>query len=179
MTRLTGGRLPSAVWMRGARSGHSGTPVGLLQRFGLVLGCSGHDQSRGPTATRSAVATHPATVAAPATAAPWRDSAPCPDRNYVAALIFVAPSPLLGAAGRIDLERLSVDSFSLRAVKGGTRPAQTRSIKASVGQSCISPVSAVGCASGCRAYLCRRGIRALVLLACSVICCNALHQPPR
>ena len=26
----------------------------------------------------------------------------------------------LGAAGRIDLERVSVDSFSLRAVKGGT-----------------------------------------------------------
>ena len=25
----------------------------------------------------------------------------------------------LGAAGRIDLERVSVDSFSLRAVKGG------------------------------------------------------------
>jgi transposase len=26
----------------------------------------------------------------------------------------------LGAAGRIDLDRVSVDSFSLRAVKGGT-----------------------------------------------------------
>jgi transposase len=26
----------------------------------------------------------------------------------------------LGAAGRIDLNRVSVDSFSLRAVKGGT-----------------------------------------------------------
>jgi hypothetical protein len=26
----------------------------LLERFGLVLGCSGHDQSRGPTAARSA-----------------------------------------------------------------------------------------------------------------------------
>jgi hypothetical protein len=26
----------------------------------------------------------------------------------------------LGAAGRIDLERVSVDFFSLRAVKGGT-----------------------------------------------------------
>jgi transposase len=26
----------------------------------------------------------------------------------------------LGAAGRVDLERVSVDSFSLRAVKGGT-----------------------------------------------------------
>jgi transposase len=26
----------------------------------------------------------------------------------------------LGAAGRIDLERVSVDSFSLRTVKGGT-----------------------------------------------------------
>ena len=26
----------------------------------------------------------------------------------------------LGEAGRIDLERVSVDSFSLRAVKGGT-----------------------------------------------------------
>ena len=26
----------------------------------------------------------------------------------------------LGAAGRIDLERVSVDSFSLRAVNGGT-----------------------------------------------------------
>jgi hypothetical protein len=26
----------------------------------------------------------------------------------------------LGAAGRIDLERVSVDSFSLRAVKGGS-----------------------------------------------------------
>jgi transposase len=36
----------------------------------------------------------------------------------------------LGAAGRVDLERVSVDSFSLRAVKGGTWPAQTRSIGA-------------------------------------------------
>jgi len=26
----------------------------------------------------------------------------------------------LGAAGRVDLERVSVDSFSLRAVRGGT-----------------------------------------------------------
>jgi hypothetical protein len=26
----------------------------------------------------------------------------------------------LGAAGRVDLGRISVDSFSLRAVKGGT-----------------------------------------------------------
>jgi len=26
----------------------------------------------------------------------------------------------LGEAGRVDLERVSVDSFSLRAVKGGT-----------------------------------------------------------
>jgi transposase len=28
----------------------------------------------------------------------------------------------LGEAGRLDLERVSVDSFSLRAVKGGTSP---------------------------------------------------------
>jgi hypothetical protein len=54
-----------------------------------------------------------------------------PDRNCLAAVIFMArtstPWSLLpakelgcGSAGRIDLERVSVDSFSLRAVEGET-----------------------------------------------------------
>ena len=42
----------------------------------------------------------------------------------------------LGAAGRVDLDRVSVDSFSLRAVKGRILPAQTRSIGASKAPSC-------------------------------------------
>jgi transposase len=42
----------------------------------------------------------------------------------------------LGAAGRINLERVSVDSFSLRAVKGGTCVAPTRSTGARPGPSC-------------------------------------------
>jgi hypothetical protein len=53
-----------------------------------------------------------------------------PDRNCVAALVFMARTSTLsskrvlldelGTAGRIDLERVRVDSFSLRAVKGGS-----------------------------------------------------------
>src|SRR3712207_4913834 len=66
-----------------------------------------------------------------------------PDRSCVAGLIFMARTSIpwsllpakelgcgsvttcwrrldeLGEAGRVDLERVSVDSFSLRAVKGG------------------------------------------------------------
>ena len=49
----------------------------------------------------------------------------------------------LGEAGRIDLDRVSVDSFSLRAVKGGTSPAQIQSIAASAGPSCTWPANAV------------------------------------
>jgi transposase len=53
----------------------------------------------------------------------------------------------LGEAGRVDLERVSVDSFSLRAVKGGTSPAQTQSIAARPGPSCTWPASAAACRS--------------------------------
>jgi transposase len=56
----------------------------------------------------------------------------------------------LGEAGRIDLERVSVDSFSLRAVKGGPdrrrRPGKVHADKAYDHRRC-------------RAYLRRRGIR--------------------
>jgi transposase len=106
------------------------------------------------------VAAHPAAAATGPTASPrWR-ARRVPDRNCVAALIFMARTSTpwsllparelgcgsaitcwrrldewakvgvfeqlqavvldeLGAAGRIDLERVSVDSFSLRAVKRG------------------------------------------------------------
>ena len=107
------------------------------------------------------MATHPATAASPTTATPRRGPAPRPDRNCVAALVFMTRTSTpwsllptkelgcgsattcwrrldewaragvferlqavlldeLGAAGRINLDRVSVDSFSLRAVKGGT-----------------------------------------------------------
>jgi transposase len=51
----------------------------------------------------------------------------------------------LGEAGRIDVERVSVDSFSLRAVNGGTRPAQTLSIGARPGPSCMWAGTRAGC----------------------------------
>jgi transposase len=88
------------------------------------------------------VAAYPATVASPTSAAPWRGSAPwallpakelgcgsattCWRRfdEWATAGVFDQLQALLldelGEAGRIDLERVSVDSFSLRAVNGGT-----------------------------------------------------------
>ena len=51
----------------------------------------------------------------------------------------------LGEAGRIDLERVSVDSFSLRAVNGGIGPAPTRSMAARPAPSCMWPVRPAGC----------------------------------
>jgi transposase len=55
----------------------------------------------------------------------------------------------LGAAGQLDWSRISVDSFSLRAVRGGTRPAQTRSIGPSPGASCTWRLTAAGCRCRC------------------------------
>lgn len=49
----------------------------------------------------------------------------------------------LGEAGRIDLGRVSVDSASLRALKGGRRPAQIPSTAASAGASCTWPATTV------------------------------------
>jgi transposase len=57
----------------------------------------------------------------------------------------------LGEAGRIDLNRVSVDSASLRALKGGRTPAQTRSTAASAGASCTWPATT---ASACRSSCC-------------------------
>jgi transposase len=57
----------------------------------------------------------------------------------------------LGEAGRIDLDRVSVDSASLRALKGGRTPAQTRSTAASAGASCTWPATT---ASACRSSCC-------------------------
>jgi transposase len=57
----------------------------------------------------------------------------------------------LGEAGRIDLDRVSVDSASLRALKGGRTPAQTRSTAASAGASCTWPATT---ASACRWWCC-------------------------
>jgi transposase len=47
----------------------------------------------------------------------------------------------LGEAGRIDHGRVSVDSASLRALKGGRTPAQTPSIAASAAASCTWPAT--------------------------------------
>jgi hypothetical protein len=50
----------------------------------------------------------------------------------------------LGAAGRVDLERVSVDSFSLRAVRGdltGANPVD----RARPAPSCMWPATVVGC----------------------------------
>lgn len=57
----------------------------------------------------------------------------------------------LGEAGRIDLDRVSVDSASLRALKGGRTPAQTRPSAASAGASCTWPATT---ASACRSSCC-------------------------
>jgi transposase len=54
----------------------------------------------------------------------------------------------LGEAGGLDWSRVSVDSFSLRAVRG-TRWAQTRSTGASPGPSCTWPLRAAGCRCRC------------------------------
>ena len=50
----------------------------------------------------------------------------------------------LGEAEALDWSRVSVDSFSLRAVRG-TCVAQTRSTGPSAGASCTWPVRAPGC----------------------------------
>jgi transposase len=50
----------------------------------------------------------------------------------------------LGEAGRIDWRRVSVDSTSLRAVKKGAIPGQTRPIGASMAASSTSLVTAAG-----------------------------------
>ena len=56
----------------------------------------------------------------------------------------------LGEAGRIDLDRVSVDSASLRALKGGRTPAQIPSTAASAGASCTWPATtASACPSSC------------------------------
>jgi transposase len=57
----------------------------------------------------------------------------------------------LGEAGRIDLGRVSVDSASLRALKGGRTPAQTPSTAASSAPSCTWPPTT---ASACRWWCC-------------------------
>jgi transposase len=54
----------------------------------------------------------------------------------------------LGAAGRLDWSRVSVDSVSLRAVRG-TRLAQTRSTGPSPGPGCTWRLTAVGCRRRC------------------------------
>lgn len=53
------------------------------------------------------------------------------------------PLDELGAAGRVDLGRVSVDSFSLRAIKGSLTGA-TRSIGAGKGRSCTWPATPAG-----------------------------------
>ena len=51
----------------------------------------------------------------------------------------------LGEQGRLDWERASVDTMSVRAKRGGTRWAHIPSILASLEASCIWSVTAVGC----------------------------------
>jgi transposase len=51
----------------------------------------------------------------------------------------------LGQAGGLDWSRVSVDSVSLRAVRGGTCVAQTRSTGPSAGPSCTWRLRAAGC----------------------------------
>jgi hypothetical protein len=101
----------------------------------------------------------------------------------------------LGKAGRIDLERVSVDSFSLRAVKGGDLTGANPVDRSKAG----SRLHVAGEASGrrrwrpaqvhadkacdhrrCRAYLRRRGIRPRIArrMIASSTCFNALQQPP-
>jgi transposase len=142
-------------------SGHSGTACRALERFGPLL-----DAPRMTSLVDRLLPKElwlriqpllPPVPPRPRGGVPRR----IPDRNCVAALIFMArtstpwallparelgcgsPSTCwrrldewaragvfdqlqamlldeLGAAGRIDLDRVSVDSFSLRAVKGGT-----------------------------------------------------------
>jgi transposase len=51
----------------------------------------------------------------------------------------------LGTAGRLDWSRASVDSASVRAKRGGTMWAQTRSIVASLGPRSTWSATLVGC----------------------------------
>jgi transposase len=51
----------------------------------------------------------------------------------------------LGAAGRLDWSRASVDTMSVRAKRGGTTWAQTRSIGASLEASSTWSATAVAC----------------------------------
>ena len=89
----------------------------------------GHDQPCGSTPAQPAVGPHPAPAAAATAAPPRRRPGHVPDRNCVAALLFMARTGVfeqlqavlldeLGEAGRLDLERVLVDSASVRAVKG-------------------------------------------------------------
>jgi transposase len=55
----------------------------------------------------------------------------------------------LGEAGRIDWSRISVDSVSLRAVKRGTTPAQTRPTGESTAASSTSPSTAAASRWSC------------------------------
>ena len=57
----------------------------------------------------------------------------------------------LGEAGRIDLGRVSADSASLRALKGGRTPAPIPSTAANAGASCTWPATTV---SACRSSCC-------------------------
>ena len=55
----------------------------------------------------------------------------------------------LGQAGQLDWSRVSVDSFSLRAVRGGITLAQPRSTGPRVGPSCTWRLKAAGCRCRC------------------------------
>jgi transposase len=55
----------------------------------------------------------------------------------------------LGEAGRIDWSRISVDTVSLRAIKRGTTPAQTRPTEQSTAASSTSPSTAAASRWSC------------------------------
>jgi transposase len=148
-----GVRLPRATRQR---------PSGLLEWFGQMLRCSRAMTSLADRLLPEELWQRLQPLLPPPPARP-RGGVPrrVPDRNCVAALVFMARTSTpwallpakelgcgsattcwrrldewakagvfeqlqallldeLGAAGRIDLARVSVDSFSLRAVKGGT-----------------------------------------------------------
>jgi transposase len=55
----------------------------------------------------------------------------------------------LSAAGQLDWSRVSVDPFSLRAVRGGTTAAQTQSTGPSADPSCTWLLTTPGCRWRC------------------------------
>jgi transposase len=55
----------------------------------------------------------------------------------------------LGATGALDWSRVSVDSFSLRAARGGITLVQTRSTGPRLGPSCTWRLTAAGCRCRC------------------------------